>query len=1462
MDGNGKKLVTTLAPALCLLVLIAGLGLAQASSAERSRVPECQPHTLPATFYPVADATTSQANSKYPYGDELTLECGLSKSGYAFAYLAFDLSSIPPEATVVSATLELYLEQLSGTSQRFVAAYSITAAWEEDEITWETQPDPDTLEASASFRGMAGYKTWDVTGLAQAWVSGSQPNHGLVLVPQGSENFSAIFTSREAVEDWPRLLIEYETPTPTPTVTCPDPYEPNDTFETAWPISPGSHQSYICGAGDMDYFQFSARLADTIQLLLTDLPQNYDLALLDPFSQERARSEEGGTDDEYIEWYVDSQIGDYTQYRVVVFGHGDDHDAGAPYTLQLTVVTGETPTPTPTSTPPSCAYDPWEPNDVFSEAAAISLGVLIQAGICPPADEDYYRFYVPENHTIGLQLGSLPADYDVCLWGPDGLLYPHPVGACSRNLGTAPEAVSARANVSGEYRAQVFGKMLSWDEGDRYDLLVTVSSPTPTRTPTVTRTPTSTPTPTRTPLPPPQVDLALTIDDASRGVTVRKLRPDVGGLADRTWVDVVVEASSASHIWPLDIVLVVPPEFGDPVGVWRRDCTWGSLEDHSATMTRLDAGRYQVRLSLYRTDTFGEYRHQLVFRFGLTPTVTTGSHQPYAYTTATSQHGAATSNWGSVYVVDWTPALIVTNRQCLFDANYDDEAVVRLLHAVFDQAAGSPWGCVYYADRYSETVYNWRPGGISYWSTANVAADVVDDLIEDWADDSSSRPSYLLIVGDDPIIPYYRVNDPTNAESGSEYHGVHYILDELTQHDGFFSDAKYADLDDSNWKHRPCDLAVGRIVGFSPDDMITFMLSGQTGPDVSNRHFVGASWAGMNFDHEYNLHDPLRDYGFNILYDGTGEPWDIIDNWNEWERADLVRAMQQGFGVMGYCGHGDHNWITTPEEDEHGNRLGISASDIHDISVNGAHLDANHPIFAFVACRVGYSLSWSASRSMVYTLAREGASAVMASAGISWFRDTFGGVEYDAWSEVLGQLFWLKLLDPRWGKSVGGALQGARWTYDEGVYWDDEDEKTIMEFTLFGLPWVTLPHVSGTRTTVERAASPEPPMSPVFGQPRAVATEDDYSLHAVVDASSYVVDHSTIPGFDLLKVEGMRQSGDAGKPVVPFTTLTLTLPSDASITGVAVVPSNDTIIDNLNIPMVVPGIPMEGAPQGGFVEVPFDAGIYPAQPYTYHVSAAGDRQQVALYLVPAAYDPGADRAVLHRTLDVTVNYRASHSIILADVHPTGAVIPADQLVIGHAVASNVADTPITITPIMRLIDDTGSLAGAWAGAAVVVPAGGSASVTVSSGGPLPVGAYLMELVAEQEGVPVAQGDAHLSVTGGELGLEGPTTVRPGAIGTFEATWENFLARSAQVTITLEILNERGQVIATEVSDTRAVGAGNESTFYLFWISDPQQSGRLVARVWADVDGHRYGPRSRPVDVPRPVLLPLIMRPYE
>jgi len=702
---------------------------------------------------------------------------------------------------------------------------------------------------------------------------------------------------------------------------------------------------------------------------------------------------------------------------------------------------------------------------------------------------------------------------------------------------------------------------------------------------------------------------------------------------------------------------------------------------------------------------------------------------------------------------------------------------------------------------------------------------------------------------------------PVQAETGHRLPylygtGTHQVLQELVRHDGFFSDAKYADLDDRGWKHHPADLAVGRIVGADPNDMLHFIESGRA-PKAPNCHFVGASWAEMNFDEEYDVQGPLRRFGFNILYDGEGgDPIDLIDDWNDWDREDLVGAMQQGFSAMGYCGHGERNSISSPVGG------GIGSGEIAAISRDGANLDENHPIFAFTACRVGFSLDGRSDGSMVNALAHEGASAVLASAGISWFQSSFWGVEYDAWSEVLPQIFWVRLLEDRYRRQVGLALRRARAEYDEGVWWEDEDEKTIMEFTLFGLPWAHLPRppagCAGRAAAMSSAEMTpvEPPLAPELGRP-AIAPDGTYTVHTVVDASAYAVDATTIPGFHLLQVTGMRQSEDARMPVLPVRLLTITLPVDASVVGVDVVPGNDVVINGLNIPRPVPGIPMPGASRGGFEEVPADFGLYPTQVYTYHVAALPDAQQVNLYLMPAVYDPAADRATLHRSLDVTVRYAAAHPFVLRDLRPADSPLPADQPVVALATAMNVGDTAASLTPVLQLFDELGNPAGAWSGTPVNVPAGGSALISVASGGTLPVGNYRMRLELRRDAASVAQGTADVAVVGGQIAdLTGPRYLRPGQVGAFTATFSNLLNRSATVILTLEIMDAYGIVFQQTASPGAVPPLGQVSATFP-WTATVR--GPLLVRALAQADGQQYGPFSRPLDVLSPVYLPLVLR---
>jgi hypothetical protein len=106
---------------------------------------------------------------------------GLSSSGEARALLRFSLDSVPAGANVQSATLGL--EQRSPGTGETVGVYRVTQAWTEGQPTWNTYASSyDDTTSWASFVSVGGSLTVDVTDLTSAWMAGSQPNYGLMLV--------------------------------------------------------------------------------------------------------------------------------------------------------------------------------------------------------------------------------------------------------------------------------------------------------------------------------------------------------------------------------------------------------------------------------------------------------------------------------------------------------------------------------------------------------------------------------------------------------------------------------------------------------------------------------------------------------------------------------------------------------------------------------------------------------------------------------------------------------------------------------------------------------------------------------------------------------------------------------------------------------------------------------------------------------------------------------------------------------------------------------------------------------------------------------------------------------------------------------------------------------------------------------------------------------------------------------
>jgi hypothetical protein len=142
--------------------------------------------------------------------------------------LMFDVSSVYPQARIVSAELELHQNSasaLGGTvgvrrvtrdwAEGTMEASSGDASWNEADagVPWGTPGGDFGLipEATADLApATVGWFQWDVTGLVSDWVGGAQPNRGLALVPE-SPNIDVGFSSSEGVDPsrHPKLTIVY-----------------------------------------------------------------------------------------------------------------------------------------------------------------------------------------------------------------------------------------------------------------------------------------------------------------------------------------------------------------------------------------------------------------------------------------------------------------------------------------------------------------------------------------------------------------------------------------------------------------------------------------------------------------------------------------------------------------------------------------------------------------------------------------------------------------------------------------------------------------------------------------------------------------------------------------------------------------------------------------------------------------------------------------------------------------------------------------------------------------------------------------------------------------------------------------------------------------------------------------------------------------------------------------------------
>src|SRR5438876_7407039 len=150
------------------------------------------------------DDTVVGGHHAKPMGNSRWIKLGAGYTGL----LKFDLAAIPSTAQVREARVRLYLVSYKSAAPATIAAHAVTGAWNEASVT-PPATDGSVESTNAVGRAQVGnYVEWNITALADTWVSLKAPNEGVALSSSGSG--AATFASQEGYYAPPQRFRAYE----------------------------------------------------------------------------------------------------------------------------------------------------------------------------------------------------------------------------------------------------------------------------------------------------------------------------------------------------------------------------------------------------------------------------------------------------------------------------------------------------------------------------------------------------------------------------------------------------------------------------------------------------------------------------------------------------------------------------------------------------------------------------------------------------------------------------------------------------------------------------------------------------------------------------------------------------------------------------------------------------------------------------------------------------------------------------------------------------------------------------------------------------------------------------------------------------------------------------------------------------------------------------------------------------
>ncbi|HEC76859.1 MAG TPA: PKD domain-containing protein [Thermoplasmatales archaeon] len=781
-------------------------------------------------------------------------------------------------------------------------------------------------------------------------------------------------------------------------------------------------------------------------------------------------------------------------------------------------------------------------------------------------------------------------------------------------------------------------------------------------------------------------------------------------------------------------------------------------------------------------------------------------------------------------ISDNAKAIIVTNRYLLYDDKYDDNEVKSLLAYLYQISDWRKEDCIiYYVDHYNENLRNWDQN-VNYASenTANTVANEIDDLIETWA--IKTNPDYLMIIGGDEIIPFYRLNDSKYIdkeglrEKDRKYDSADPIL-HVFDENYFLSDNPYADISGNDYEIGELELSMGRIVGHTASNMEKFIKAGIEGAnDLDNA--VVASWAGGDVDY---VIDALNKKNVNII------DQDILTENSGWTKDQLKNAMEQGFQIFHFQPHSSYNSFDIPDGF-------FGAWEFRDIDSNGC-ISNNKPLMIFGTCRAGvvtdrdgavWHPDWNDC--LLYALSDRSCSGVVASGGIGYYDSEYSWWIFNhmGWGEALVNDYMSRLItnsveSPPFGK----VLRDAKLHYDKGLWWDGYDKKTVTEFMLFGVPWATIDPLLNTEnnsTPTTNASFSIKVSNPIH------VSGNTYTRIVEINVTDYNV--SKINDYDLIGVNGTQLTSDSHKPVIPTVGVTLLLPPDSNVTNVTLVDNITSMIGYYNIPSIAPATMNET----GGLEPSTGVGFYPSPTYSIDCSTLEEHRVARVKIALIQYNPQTNETILYKYIKLQLTYQTSTPIVITDFSPNKIEYVTGEMINTSLTVENVGSEDLTnLRANLSLRDNFGNVKAYTVSLPFNISSGETKTIPIELGQTLPTGTYLLEVNITGSGT-LATSSKYIHILSGEIiGFNYSKEVNLGDDIKFEILFKNYKPTSVDAKCVVYIYDPYDIQVGELPSLPVDVSPNSIVSINITWNTLGKEIGEYTIAAMVFADNESFGP---------------------